>query len=227
MLHSTDYGELRNGKLHQTSDERKMGHHGSTEELVNRSSSENVEGESPEIQTLTQEAVNEQIRRFIVPLTRQLDDLTQLVQGMSTSRHPNSYPRTELGTTSGTAMPESDMVTGVHRTRHRRRNDISGLRLTLPTYNATRNDRPVWTSPRRHRNLTKENTREQSETTTDASPNVQRDKRQFQWARAPAKQPFATHESQTTGRSETSVLPKSPQRGSKWVLSITSNHNRD
>ena len=108
MLHSIDYRELRNGKRHQTSDERIMSHHGSTEESATRSSSENVEGEIPEFQTLTQEAVNEQIRGFIAPLTRQLEELTRLVQAMTTSRHPNSYPRTELGTTSGTAMPQSD-----------------------------------------------------------------------------------------------------------------------
>ena len=55
MLYSTDYRELRNGKRYQTSDESRMSHHGSTEELANRSSSENVVGEIPEIQTLTQE----------------------------------------------------------------------------------------------------------------------------------------------------------------------------
>ena len=53
---------------------------------------------------------NEQIRGFIAPLTRLLEELTRLVQGMITSRHPNSYPRTELGTTSGTAMLQSDSV---------------------------------------------------------------------------------------------------------------------
>ena len=83
-----------------------MSHHRSTEEIASRSLSENVDGEIPEIQTLTQEAVNEQIRGFIAPLTRQLEDLTRLMQGMSNSRHRN--PRTELGTTSGTAMPQSD-----------------------------------------------------------------------------------------------------------------------
>ena len=107
MLHSTDYKELRNGKRYQTSDEREMSNHGSTEETANRSSSENVDGEIPQIQTLTQDAVNEQIRGFIAPLTRQLEELTRLVRGMSTSRHPNSYPRTELGTTSGMAMSQS------------------------------------------------------------------------------------------------------------------------
>ena len=108
MLNFFDYRELRNGKRYQTSDERILNHHGSTEEIAHRSSSENVEGELPEFQTLTQEAVNEQNRGFSAPLTRQLEELTRLVQGMATSRYPNSYPRTELGTTSGTAMPQFD-----------------------------------------------------------------------------------------------------------------------
>ena len=108
MLHSTDYRELRNGKRYQTSDEREINHHRSTEEIANRSSSKSVEGENPEIQTLTQKGINEQIRGFIAPLTRQLEELSRLVQGMSTSRHPNSCPRTKLGTTSSTAMPQSD-----------------------------------------------------------------------------------------------------------------------
>ena len=61
MLRSTDCRELRNGKRYQTSNERIMSNHGSTEEIANRSSSENFGGEIPEFQTLTQEAVNEQI----------------------------------------------------------------------------------------------------------------------------------------------------------------------
>ena len=86
-----------------------MSHHGSTEEMTNRNLSENVKGGYSEIQTLTQEAVDEQIRGFTAPLTRQLEELTRLVQEMSTSGYPSSYPRTELGTTSGTAMPQSDL----------------------------------------------------------------------------------------------------------------------
>ena len=86
-----------------------MSHHGSDEEFVNRSSSEDVESENPEIQTLIQEEVNEQIRGFIAPLIHQLDDSTRLVQRMSTSKHPNSYHRTDLGTTSGTAMLQSNL----------------------------------------------------------------------------------------------------------------------
>ena len=88
MFHSIDYRELRNGKRYQTSIERTMSNHGSTEELANRTSSENVEGEVPGFQTLTQKAFNEQIRGFIAPLTRQVEGLARLVQGMTTPRHP-------------------------------------------------------------------------------------------------------------------------------------------
>ena len=113
MVQSTDYRDLRNGKGYQTSIERTMSNYGCTEEIADGNSSENVEGEIPEFQALTQEAVNEQIRGFIAPLTLQLEELTRLVQRLSTSSHPNSYPRIELVTTSGTAKPHSDM--GYHK----------------------------------------------------------------------------------------------------------------
>ena len=85
-----------------------MSHHGSTEGIANRISSENVDREIPEFQTMTKEAFKEQIRGFIAPLMRQMEELTRLVQGMSTSWHQNSHTTTALGTTSGTAMPQSD-----------------------------------------------------------------------------------------------------------------------
>ena len=87
MLNSTGYRELRNGKRYQTSIERTMSNHGSTEEIAKRSSSENVEGEVSEFQTLTQEIINEQIIGFIAPPTRQLEELTRLVlpHGIQTS----------------------------------------------------------------------------------------------------------------------------------------------
>ena len=108
MLNSTKYRELRNGERYQTLTELTMSNHGSTEEIANGSSSENVEGGVSEFQTLIQEAVNEQIRGFIAPLTRQLEKLTRLVQGMITSWHPNSRSKTELATSSGTAVPQFD-----------------------------------------------------------------------------------------------------------------------
>ena len=68
MLNSTGYRELKNGKRYQMTIERTMNNHGSTEETANRSSSENVKGEVSEFQSLTQETLKEQIRRFIAPL---------------------------------------------------------------------------------------------------------------------------------------------------------------
>ena len=73
MLHSTDYRKLRNGNRYQTSNERVLSNHDNTEETAKRRSSKNVNGETPEVHTLTHEVVNEQIREVIAPLTHQLD----------------------------------------------------------------------------------------------------------------------------------------------------------
>ena len=59
MLNSAEYRELRNGKCFYTSIERTMRDHGSMEENATETPSENVEGKKSEIQTLTQETVNE------------------------------------------------------------------------------------------------------------------------------------------------------------------------
>ena len=107
MLDSEEYRELRNRKRYYISIERTMSDQGSIEENVTGNSLEYVEGEVSEIQTLTQEAVK-QIRGFIAPLTRQLEELTQLVQGMVTTQHPYHYPRTDFATTSGTVTYQSD-----------------------------------------------------------------------------------------------------------------------
>ena len=71
---------------------------------------ENTEGEVPEIRILTQEAVKEQIKGFIAPLTRQLEELTRLVQEMVTTPHPSHYPRTDYITISGTAAHQPDYL---------------------------------------------------------------------------------------------------------------------
>ena len=109
MLHFTDYIDFRNGNHYQTSDECILSDHGCTEEIANRISSQNVEGENPEFRTLTPEALNEQIKESIGLLTRRLEELIRLVQVTNTSRLPNSHLRTELGTSSGTAMPQCDI----------------------------------------------------------------------------------------------------------------------
>ena len=90
-----------------------MSDHVSTEENVTGISSQNVE-EVSEIQSLTQEAVSEQIRGFIAPLTHQLEELTRLVQGMETTQHPDHYTKTDFGTPSGTATHQSDTYSLSH-----------------------------------------------------------------------------------------------------------------
>ena len=57
-----------------------------------------TEGEFPQVRTLTQEMVNEQINGFIAPLTRQLEQLEEMtrpVQRMVATRHPSHYPRAD------------------------------------------------------------------------------------------------------------------------------------
>ena len=76
MLDSEEYREPKNGRRYNASTERTMSGNGSIEEIV----TENVDGEVSKIQTLTQEAINEQIKGFIDPLNRQLEELTRLVK---------------------------------------------------------------------------------------------------------------------------------------------------
>ena len=80
MSDSDSYRELKSGKRYNTSLWRTMSENDSIEEDSAGNSSENFDEEVPEIHTLTQEAVNEQIKGFIAPLTRQLEELTRLVQ---------------------------------------------------------------------------------------------------------------------------------------------------
>ena len=107
MLDSVECTGLRNGKRYYLSVEGTMSDRGSTEENATGISSQIVDAEVSKVQTLTQEAVNKQNRRFIAPLTRQLEELTRLVQGVVTTQQPQNYPRTDLGTTSGIATHQS------------------------------------------------------------------------------------------------------------------------
>ena len=76
MLGFDFYRELRNGKKYKTNSGQTMSENCSTEDNRAGNSSENTEEEVPEIHTLTQEAVNEQIKGFIASLARQLEELT-------------------------------------------------------------------------------------------------------------------------------------------------------
>ena len=85
-----------------------MSESGSVENYRADNSSANSDGEVPENRILTQEAVNEQIKGFIAPLTRQLEELTRLVQGMVATPRPTHYPRTDYHIISGTIVHQPD-----------------------------------------------------------------------------------------------------------------------
>ena len=80
-----------------------MSENGSVADNNAGNSSDIIEEELPEIRTVTQEVVNEQIKEFIAALASQLEELTQLVYGMVTTPHPSHYSMTDYGTISGTA----------------------------------------------------------------------------------------------------------------------------
>ena len=67
----------------------------------------NVDDE-PEVHVLTQEEVNEQIKSHIAHVTRQLEVLTRLIQGMSTAQHPTFYPGAGAGASFSAAGYQPD-----------------------------------------------------------------------------------------------------------------------
>ena len=79
--------KFRNGKLHITFTHRRIT--GMSNNEINGSQNghrKNSDSESKP-HNLTQEAVHEQIKNYIAPLTKQLEDLTQLIQGISRAHH--------------------------------------------------------------------------------------------------------------------------------------------
>ena len=59
------------------------------------SSHETGKNEEREICTLTQEEVDDQLKRFIALLTRPKEDMTRLGEGLPVASHPNPYPTAE------------------------------------------------------------------------------------------------------------------------------------
>ena len=86
-----------------------MCENGSTEDNKVCNSAEKTEEEASEVRVLTQEAVNEQMKRFFAPpLTRQLEELTRLDQGLVTTPHPSHYPRANHSAISDAAVHQPD-----------------------------------------------------------------------------------------------------------------------
>ena len=108
MLNSFSDQELGNSNR-----ESEMSENSIVEENQTNTSSENIEEEIPEVHTLIQKAVKEQIKKFIAPLTRQLEEMTRLVQGMVATVYPSPYSKSDYSTTSGTATYLSDIRTTI------------------------------------------------------------------------------------------------------------------
>ena len=102
------YRELWNGKRYIMNTNDKIGENGSIENDRMDNPSENIGEDLPEDRLLTHEAVNEQMKKFIVPLTRQLKELTRLVRGMVTTPLPSNYPRAKYSAISGAAVHQPD-----------------------------------------------------------------------------------------------------------------------
>ena len=85
-----------------------MSENGNVKEIRTSTSSENVEEKIPAIQKLTQEAINEEHKKFLAPLTNQLEKMIWLARGMVTTPHRSHYPETDYSIFSGTATHQPD-----------------------------------------------------------------------------------------------------------------------
>ena len=65
-----------------------------------------------EARILTQEEIDDQIKIYITSLTKQLENLTRLIQGMSTAHRPNLSSRAGASASFSAANHSPDMVTG-------------------------------------------------------------------------------------------------------------------
>ena len=60
------------------------------------------------VRVLTEEVVNEQIKGFITPLPRQLEEVSSVVQEMVTTPLPSQYPRADYSAISGASVHQPD-----------------------------------------------------------------------------------------------------------------------
>ena len=87
---------------------RTMSENGTAEDNRADKFSGNAEEEVPEIHTLTQEAVNEQIQGFIAPSHFNLEEFIRLVQRIVVTPYRNHYPRIDYSTISCASVYQPD-----------------------------------------------------------------------------------------------------------------------
>ena len=81
--------ELRNGKKCEIASNTTMGKNSSSEGSPAMNSAETNENAGLEHRAFLQAEVDEWIKSFIAPLTKELKDWIQFVQGIATASHPN------------------------------------------------------------------------------------------------------------------------------------------
>ena len=85
------FRELTNGKKYDTAIYISMSENFESSPIMN--APERNTDEKLEERILSQEDVNEQIRSYFAPLTKQLENWNRLIQGVSTVQQPNTHPR--------------------------------------------------------------------------------------------------------------------------------------
>ena len=95
--------ELKNGKKYETTANISISENNCAEIIPTVSAYESNTDTECETRIVTQEEVDEQIRNYNVSLTRQLDDLTRLIQGMSTAHRANLPPMASTSASSSAA----------------------------------------------------------------------------------------------------------------------------
>ena len=73
------------------------------------SANENNTDSEFETRILTHDEVDKQISYFFAPLTRQLEDLTRLIQGMFTAHRSNLFPRESTSASFSATGPSPDI----------------------------------------------------------------------------------------------------------------------
>ena len=97
MHFSDPIREFEKQKRYNTARTTTMSEDNISESHYEMNSHETNGKEEPEVRILKQEEVIEQNRNVIEPIMRQLEDLTQILERVLVTLHPNHYPKLDTG----------------------------------------------------------------------------------------------------------------------------------
>ena len=102
--------ELRNEKKYDTTNSINMSVNNSSESSPILNALEGSVIDESDARTLKQEEIDEQMRKYIAPLARQLEDLTRPIQGIYPAQLPNSYPRAGISASFSAAIYQPEIL---------------------------------------------------------------------------------------------------------------------